>query len=133
MNQEMRALVDSFVADLANIWRRAALEAMTGASGASSDTGNGNQRKRSSANGVAEMPSRKPRQVKGGKRAPELLEQVSTSFAEFVTKNPGLRIEQINKQLGTTTKDLRLPIRKLIEDGVIKAKGLLRSTTYFAK
>ena len=138
MNQEMRALVDNFVTDLANIWRRAALEAMTGASGASdasSDTGNGNQRKRSSANGdmFTERPSRKPRQVKGGKRAPELLEQVSTSFAEFVAKNPGLRIEQINKQLGTTTKDLRLPIRKLIEDGVIKAKGLLRSTTYFAK
>lgn len=128
MNHEMRALVDSFVTDLANIWRRAALEAMTGES---SDTGS--ERKRSSVNVVTETPSRKTRQAKGGKRAPELLERVSDSFAAFVAKNPGLRIEQINKQLGTTTKDLRLPIRKLMADGVIKSKGILRSTTYFAK
>ena len=50
----------------------------------------------------------------------------------FVSKHPGLRIEQINKQLGTTTKDLALPIRKLIADGAIKTKGEKRSTTYFA-
>jgi predicted transcriptional regulator len=48
-----------------------------------------------------------------------------------VKNNPGLRIEQINKQLGTTTKDLALPIRKLISDGVVSAKGQKRSTTYF--
>ena len=28
--------------------------------------------------------------------------------------HPGLRIEQINKELGTLTKDLALPIRKLL-------------------
>ena len=54
------------------------------------------------------------------------------SSSSFVTKHPGLRIEQINKQLGTSTKDLALPIRKLIADGVIKTKGKKRSTTYFA-
>jgi hypothetical protein len=29
-----------------------------------------------------------------------------------VKANPGLRIEQINKELGTTTKDLALPSRE---------------------
>ena len=53
-------------------------------------------------------------------------------FHAYVMKHPGLRIEQINKQLGTTTKDLALPIRKLIADGALKAKGEKRSTTYFA-
>jgi hypothetical protein len=43
-----------------------------------------------------------------------------------------MRIEQINKQLGTTTKDLALPIRKLISEGAITTKGQKRSTTYFA-
>ena len=49
-----------------------------------------------------------------------------------MTKHPGLRIEQINKQLGTTTKDLALPIRKLIAEGALKTKGEKRSTAYFA-
>jgi hypothetical protein len=43
-----------------------------------------------------------------------------------------MRIEQINKQLGTTTKDLALPIRKLISEGALKTKGEKRSTQYFA-
>jgi predicted transcriptional regulator len=56
---------------------------------------------------------------------------MSEKFASFVKANPGLRIEQINKELGTTTKDLALPIRKLIADRVISAKGQKRSTMYF--
>jgi hypothetical protein len=47
---------------------------------------------------------------------------------------PGsLRIEQINKDLGTATEDLALPIRKLIADGMISAKGQKRSTQYFPR
>ena len=68
---------------------------------------------------------------RGAKRTPEDLEALSQKFATFVKTNPGLRIEQINKELGTTTKDLALPIRKLIADGMITAKGKKRSTTYF--
>ncbi|HEX2689793.1 MAG TPA: hypothetical protein VHN14_24410, partial [Kofleriaceae bacterium] len=68
---------------------------------------------------------------RGAKRSPEDLEALSEQFATFVKANPGLRIEQINKQLGTTTKDLALPIRKLISEGMITAKGQKRSTTYF--
>jgi len=68
---------------------------------------------------------------RGAKRTSDELDQLADSFVEFVTKNPGLRIEQINKQLGTTTKDLALPIRKLITDGAIKVKGKKRSTAYF--
>ena len=33
------------------------------------------------------------------------------------------RMEQINRELGTTTQDLALPIRRLIADGVIRVKG----------
>ena len=65
------------------------------------------------------------------KRSPEELEALAGRFAAFVQANPGLRIEQINKLLGTETRDLTLPIRKLIADGVIRAKGRKRSTTYF--
>ncbi|MBA3392751.1 MAG: hypothetical protein H0T89_08910 [Deltaproteobacteria bacterium] len=69
---------------------------------------------------------------RGAKRTAAELDQLADGFVEFVKANPGLRIEQINKQLGTSTKDLALPIRKLLADGVIKAKGKKRSTAYFA-
>jgi hypothetical protein len=70
---------------------------------------------------------------RGGKRTSAELDKMADQFQAFVAKHPGLRIEQINKQLGTTTKDLALPIRKLIADGSIKTKGAKRSTAYFAK
>ena len=68
----------------------------------------------------------------GVKRAPEQLEKTAAMFHDFVAANPGLRIEQINKQIGLTTADLALPIRKLVASGAIKTKGQKRSTTYFA-
>ena len=69
---------------------------------------------------------------RGGKRTANELDDLADRFHTFVGKHPGLRIEQINKQLGTTTKDLALPIRKLIAEGALKTKGAKRSTTYFA-
>ncbi|HEX8114384.1 MAG TPA: hypothetical protein VF516_41930 [Kofleriaceae bacterium] len=68
---------------------------------------------------------------RGAKRRPEDLEALCNQFASFVKSHPGLRIEQINKELGTTTKDLALPIRKLIAEGKVAAKGQKRSTAYF--
>jgi predicted transcriptional regulator len=49
-----------------------------------------------------------------------------------VGSNPGLRIEQINRALGTRTAELRLPLRKLIAAKQIKTKGQRRATRYFA-
>jgi hypothetical protein len=69
---------------------------------------------------------------RGGKRTANELEEMAERFHAFVAKHPGLRIEQINKQLNTTTKDLALPIRKMIAEGALKTKGTKRSTTYFA-
>lgn len=69
---------------------------------------------------------------KGSKRSSTELDKMAEVFYSYVSKHPGMRIEQINKSLGTTTKDLALPIRKLIADGELKTKGEKRSTTYFA-
>jgi hypothetical protein len=37
----------------------------------------------------------------------------------------------MNEELGTTTKDLALPIRKLIAEGMVSAKARKRSMQYF--
>jgi hypothetical protein len=49
----------------------------------------------------------------------------------FVARKPGLRIEQINRELGASTKELMLPVRKLIAAGAINTKGAKRATQYF--
>ena len=119
-HSELQKLVDGFVTQLSEIWRRQAIDSLTGMGG-----GRGQGRA-----GGGEVSISRGR-GRGAKRTADELEHLADSFVEYVSKNPGLRIEQINKQLGTTTKDLALPIRKLLEDGVVKAKGKKRSTAYF--
>ncbi len=88
----------------------------------------GSRRPVSAANGHRVLKSAS--RTKGAKRDHAELDTLAQRFTDFVARNPGLRIEQINKQLGTTTKDLALPIRRLVIQGTIKAHGQKRSTTY---
>src|SRR3954469_21042092 len=128
---EMNRVVQGFVAQITELARRAAIDTLESAFGGRAP--------RSSAPAAAPaIPAvastgrvGRPRGGRGAKRTSADLEALSEQFASFVKANPGLRIEQINKELGTTTKDLALPIRKLISSGVIAAKGNKRSTTYF--
>jgi len=69
---------------------------------------------------------------KGAKRDPAELDKLAAQFLAFVTEKPGLRIEQINAELGTSTKALVLPIKKLLAAKAIKTTGTRRSTKYFA-
>ncbi len=125
---EMNRTVQGFVAQIAELARRAALDtlesAFTGRAGRPGGT-------RAIAGSAAVASAGRPRGARGGKRTAADLEALSERFVSFVKANPGLRVEQINKELGTTTKDMALPIRKLISDRMIISKGNKRSTTYF--
>ncbi len=126
---EMNKAVEGFVAQITELARRAALDTLESSFGARVAGSGG---RRAAAGPVTSSASGgRPRGRSGAKRSPEDLEALSTKFATFVKAHPGLRIEQINKELGTTTKDMALPIRKLIAEGMISAKGSKRSTQYF--
>ncbi|MGE0868920.1 MAG: hypothetical protein AB7P03_10165 [Kofleriaceae bacterium] len=116
LQSDIQRLVNGFVAQVTELARRAAIDTLQNAlgRGAGRPAGGGGRGR-----------------GRGAKRTADELEQLQEQFLEFVRANPGMRIEQINKELGTTTKDLALPIRKLIADGSLKAKGNKRSTTYF--
>jgi hypothetical protein len=116
---EMNRVVSDFVAQITELARAAARDMIDQALGKSLK-GNGFGGGRARGRG------------RGAKRSSAELDQMAEDFHTFVSKHPGLRIEQINKELGTTTKDLALPIRKLIADGALKTKGTKRSTMYFA-
>jgi hypothetical protein len=113
---QLNQVVHGFVGQITELARRAAINTLEAALGRQNGKG-----------GAVRLTN-----GRGGKRTSHDLERLSETFHGFVVKHPGMRIEQINKELGTTTKDLALPIRKLIADGAIKTKGAKRSTTYFA-
>src|ERR1700742_4347646 len=94
---EMNRTVQGFVAQITELARRAALDTLESAF-------NGRAPRSSATNGaVAAAPASlgrigRPRGGRGGKRTPADLEALSERFGSFVKANPGLRIEQINKQ-----------------------------------
>jgi hypothetical protein len=116
---EMNRVVAGFVTQITELARRAAIDTLETALG----------QKRAGTSLALRGGGGRGR---GAKRSQNELDKLAESFHGFVAKHPGMRIEQINKQLGTSTRDLALPIRKLISDGSIKTKGEKRSTTYFA-
>ena len=118
LQTEMNRVVQGFVAQITELARRAAIDHLESALKGGGKRG---------AGGLSFGRGR----GKGIKRSSDELEDLSDRFVDYVVANPGLRIEQINKQLGTTTKDLALPIRKLISEGALKTKGEKRSTAYF--
>jgi hypothetical protein len=49
-----------------------------------------------------------------------------------IRQNPGQGAEQIGKAVGLSTKDMALPIRKLLAARSIRTEGQRRGTKYFA-
>jgi len=131
---EMNRTVQGFVAQISELARRAAIDTLESAFAGRPTRSTAAAPAVASAaasNGERAERTRAGRPRVGAKRTSADLVALSDRFASFVKANPGLRIEQINKQLGTSTKDLALPIRKLLADSVITSKGQKRSTAYF--
>ncbi|HEX6275298.1 MAG TPA: hypothetical protein VFZ53_19795 [Polyangiaceae bacterium] len=60
-----------------------------------------------------------------------MLAALTDKLEGFIKKNPGKRIEEIGQALGTPTKELVLPVRKLVAAKKVSTKGKKRATKYF--
>jgi DNA-binding NtrC family response regulator len=67
----------------------------------------------------------------GQKRSPDEIVKTTEKLLQYITKNTGQRIEEIAKGVGHSTKELTLPVKKLLNDKKIVAKGEKRATRYF--
>jgi hypothetical protein len=65
------------------------------------------------------------------RRTTEDLDRMSWRVYAFVQQHPGLRIEQINARLGTTTRELAFPIRQMLDRNLLRSEGLARATRYY--
>ncbi len=67
----------------------------------------------------------------GEKRPPGELAKLVEKLGDYIKGHPGQRMEQIGKALGTPTKDLTLPVKKLLSAKKIRTQGEKRATEYF--
>jgi len=123
----LRDAVEAFVVQLKGIFQQLALEKIQSAL---SDDVAPVRRQRGASNGPRTPKSARR---KGAKRSPEELEALTKSLLAYVRKNAGQRIEQIAEGMGTSTKELALPAKKLIAGKQLATKGQKRATTYYVK
>jgi hypothetical protein len=72
----------------------------------------------------------KPKVPRGGKRDPRLIAELTERLGAFVKENPGKGIREAGKDLGTATRDLQVPMARLLAAGTISMKGTRSSATY---
>jgi len=124
VDSDVLARVEAFAAEIVAAVRASVLEIVQEAI---SEAGNARRPGRARASSVRSV------RTKGAKRDPQLLQALTEQLGTFIKNNPGQRIEQIAKALGAPTKDLVLPVRKLIAAKQISTKGQKRSTKYFPR
>jgi hypothetical protein len=129
-DQQIRDRIEEFVNQLSALVRQTALESVQDALGGGG--GGGARRGRGRAPAAGRAAGRAARR-KGEKRSADQITETTKAVLGYVRKHPGQGVEAIAKGLGTDTKELTLPIRKLVAEKQIKTKGQKRATKYFAR
>ncbi len=122
---QIQDLVASFTADLSELIRAAALEAVEEA------LGSGRTRR------TTERPKTSPAPRKGkrtGKRVRRTAEQLAGSMDEivdYVKANPGQRLEEMSAGMNIDSHEMKRPIVLLLEKSLLRKEGARRGTRYF--
>ncbi len=123
----IRDSVDAFVAELTDLVRDAALEsvheALTGSSASATRRSSSPTRKSSSTPRTAKVR-------RGSRRSAGDVEATQSAVVDYIRANKGCSVTDIASATGLSTKDLQLPMRKLVADGKLRTTGQRRGTRY---
>jgi hypothetical protein len=128
VNQEIRARIQSFVGELSELVKQATLESVQAAL-----QGTGGQASTRRGGRKAAVLASAARRAKGSKRTAEELDALVATLLKYIQSNPGQRMEQLAASLGIPSKELTLPIKKLLQENRLRTKGQKRATAYFAR
>jgi hypothetical protein len=130
IDEKIRGMLEAFASDLAGLIRDSAMETVRDALGGSVPAG---RRNGASRGARAASPVAGRRLPKGAKRPPGEIVKLTQRLLDYVKAHKGERIEQIAKGMSISTRELNLPVKKLIADKAIKTKGQKRATQYFPR
>jgi len=134
VNDRIRSRVEAFAEELSALIRDSAMETVRDALGGSAAPSRSGRPGRPGRPAASAAPVRGGgRREKGQKRDPGEIERLTGRLLDYVKGNAGQRIEQIAAGMGTVTKELNLPVKKLIAQKSLKTKGQKRATQYFAR
>jgi hypothetical protein len=134
IDSTLRARIDTFTTEITALVRASALEAVHSALGATLATAPAKRGPgRPAKSGVPSPIDAPKRRGKPAKRTPEDVARMGESVVAYVAKNPGQSVEQIGNALGQKTKELALPIIRMIEAKKLRTTGERRGTRYFAR
>ena len=129
VNDRIRSRVEAFAEELSALIRDSAMETVREALGGAAPR----RGARGGRAAASTAPVRGGRREKGQKRDPGEIERLTGRLLDYIKGNAGQRIEQIAAGMGTVTKELNLPVKKLIAQKSLKTKGQKRATQYFAR
>ena len=121
VEERIRQCLATFVAEIAELAGERAMEICSASFGGAG--GGGRRRTGSARDGGA---------ARGNRRSPEEIARTSRALLDAIQASPGLRVEQLGRTLGAPTKDLSLPLQRLLARKVIRTEGERRATRYFA-
>lgn len=124
LQSQVNDRVTAFVSEITELARQAAYDML--ASALDQEDGGGRGRLFLTRGGT--LSSRR----KGAKRTSDELGTMADAFMAYITEHPGQRMENIAKELGYSTQELTLPVKKLLSTGKIRVEGQKRATSYFA-
>jgi predicted HTH transcriptional regulator len=119
-SKQMQDVVNGFVSQVTELAKRAAVEAISKSMGIA-------PRSTSAAltrTNIGTLGGR-------GKRDVEQMDAMKTKLLRLIADNQGVSSERINSLLGTTTKQIALPLRQLVADKLVTTKGERRGMRYF--
>ena len=130
IDQEIRARIEAFTQELAELVKQAAVDSVQSALTDGSPT----------TRGRVSAARRTPRRAKkatrrttsrSGRRSTAQVEAMGAEILSHIRSNPGHRLEEIGAALGVSTKDLKRPVANLLEERKVKTTGKARGTKYF--
>jgi hypothetical protein len=130
IDEKIRGMLEAFASDLAGLIRESAMETVRDALGGTAPSG---RRGGAARGGRAASPAVGRRLPKGAKRPPDDIIKLTQRLLDYVKANKGERIEQIAKGMSVSTRELNLPVKKLIAGKAIKTRGQKRATQYFPR
>jgi len=141
IDKEIRARIDTFISELSQLVKDAALEAVQDALGGNSTSKTPARRSNATTShstagttgAVSSARQAAKRRGRRHRRTAADLHQMAGRIFDHVKSNPGQRMEEISSALGELTYDLRRPLQQLKIEKAFKTTGQKRATQYYLR